>query len=83
MQREVRDFEPHLALFGGESGHEIYSRLIEQATVVLKPGGWLLLELGWNSLDPVSSMVREGWSGVSTVEDLALIPRVLAARWTP
>jgi release factor glutamine methyltransferase len=83
MQREVRDFEPHLALFGGESGHEIYSRLIEQATVVLKPGGWLLLELGWNSLDSVSSMVREGWSGVFTVEDLASIPRVLGARWTP
>jgi methylase of polypeptide subunit release factors len=50
---------------------------------VLRPGGWLLVELGWTSLEAVSPMVREGWSDISTVEDLAAIPRVLGARWTP
>jgi release factor glutamine methyltransferase len=83
MQREVRDFEPHLALFGGETGHEIYARLVAQAREVLRPGGWLLLELGWKSLDAVSSMMEDGWADRTEVEDLAGFPRVLAARRQP
>jgi release factor glutamine methyltransferase len=83
MQREVRDFEPHLALFGGETGHEIYARLVVEASEVLLPDGWLLLELGWKSLDPVMAMLRSGWSDVDAIADLSGIPRVLAARWTP
>jgi release factor glutamine methyltransferase len=83
MQREVRDFEPHIALFGGETGHEIYGRLVEQSRETLRPGGWLLLELGWKSLEPVSAMLAKGWSDVESLDDLAGIPRVLAARWTP
>ena len=83
MQREVRDFEPHIALFGGETGNEIYARLVSQAREALHAGGWLLLELGWKSLEPVSAMFGTGWSDVQSIDDLAGIPRVLAARWTP
>jgi release factor glutamine methyltransferase len=39
MQTEVREWEPHIALFAGSSGFEIYERLIAAAAVVLKPGG--------------------------------------------
>jgi release factor glutamine methyltransferase len=46
MQREVRDWEPPLALFAGEDGLDIYRRLIPEARRVLKPGGLLALELG-------------------------------------
>jgi release factor glutamine methyltransferase len=81
LQREVRDHEPHIALFGGESGHEMYARIIDQARDVLRPGGWLLFELGWKSLDPVMEMLAAGWSDVQAVDDLAGIPRVLAARY--
>lgn len=83
MQREVRDFEPHIALFGGETGAEVYEKIIVQARDVLRPGGWLLFELGWRSLDPVRGMLTDGWSDIEAVGDLASIPRVLAARWTP
>lgn len=83
MQREVLDYEPHLALFGGEQGTEVYARLVAQAREVLRSGGWLLLELGWKSLDAVSLMLRDGWRDVDTVADLAGIPRVIAARCTP
>ncbi len=83
LQREVRDHEPHLALFGGEAGTEIYDRLVVETSEVLKPGGWLILELGWKSLDPVTAMLRGGWSEIETISDLAGFPRVLAARWTP
>ena len=81
LQREVRDYEPHVALFGGESGHELYARIVDQARHVLRPGGWLLFELGWKSLETVMAMLAEGWSDVRTVDDLAGIPRVLAARY--
>ncbi|HEV8039981.1 MAG TPA: peptide chain release factor N(5)-glutamine methyltransferase [Bryobacteraceae bacterium] len=83
LQREVRDYEPEVALFGGPSGLEIYERLIPEARRVLRPGGWLLLELGYNSLERVREMLGAGWCEISVQADLAGLPRVLAARLTP
>jgi release factor glutamine methyltransferase len=83
LQREVRDWEPHLALFAGPTGLEIYERLIPEARRALGPGGWLLLELGYNSVVPVRGMLGPGWSEISVTEDLAGLPRVLTARWLP
>jgi release factor glutamine methyltransferase len=80
LQREVRDYEPHVALFAGPSGLELYERLIADAARVLRPHGWLLLELGYNSLDPVRAMLEHGWTDIDVIPDLAGFPRVLAAR---
>ena len=80
LQREVRDHEPPVALYGGPTGLEIYERLIVEATRVLRPGSWLLLELGYNSLDPVRAMLESGWGDITVMHDLAGFPRVLAAR---
>ncbi len=80
LQREVRDYEPAIALFAGPDGLDIYSRLIEQAARVLKPGGLLILELGFKTLDAVLAMTDTGWQDVSVTDDLAGIPRVLKAR---
>jgi len=46
LQPEVRDFEPHAALDGGADGLDYYRRIIPEAPGHLKPGGWLLLEMG-------------------------------------
>jgi len=80
LQREVRDYEPHVALFAGPSGLELYERLIAEAARVLRPHGWLLLELGYNSLDPVRAMLEQGWTDIDVIADLAGFPRVIAAR---
>ncbi len=80
LQREVRDWEPHLALFAGPTGVENYERLIGEAREVLKPGGWLLFELGHNALEPVEEMLRGDWGEMEVVQDLAGFPRVIAAR---
>lgn len=80
LQREVRDWEPHLALFAGPTGLEIFERLIAEAPRVLKPGGWLLLELGYNSLGSVQHMLSTGWRDVEVGADLAGLPRVISAR---
>jgi release factor glutamine methyltransferase len=81
LQREVRDHEPHQALFGGCTGVEIYRRLIEQTRDLLRNRGLLVLELGHDSAEYVRGIFDEqsGWTNVSITMDLAGIPRVLAA----
>ena len=83
IQREVRDWEPHVALFAGPTGLAIYERLIVEARRVLRPGGWLLLELGYNSVEPVRAMLQSGWGELTVAQDLAGLPRLLAARLLP
>lgn len=83
LQREVRDFEPHLALFGGEDGMDNYRRLVSSAERVLQPGGWLLMELAYNAADKVRNLFGALWTDVSLVDDLAGYPRVIAARLQP
>jgi release factor glutamine methyltransferase len=79
MQREVREFEPRVALFAGESGLELYERIVAGAARVLRPGGWLVMELGFQSLEGVSKMMG-AWRDVEVIPDLAGIPRVIAGR---
>ncbi len=79
LQREVRDYEPHVALFAGETGFEIYDRIVADATRILRRGGWLVMELGFGSRDHVAALVS-GWDAVEITPDLAGIPRVIRAR---
>ena len=81
LQKEVRDFEPALALFGGERGDEVYARLIADARRVLQLGGWLVLELGFGSEAAVREMLLPAcWTEIEMQLDLAGIPRVISAR---
>lgn len=82
LAKEVREHEPHVALFGGEDGFDIYRRLIAQASEVLKPGGWLLMELAYNGAAGVERILRENglWADIEVFPDLAGYPRVIAAR---
>jgi release factor glutamine methyltransferase len=82
LQREVRDWEPHVALFGGDTGLELYARIVGDAERVLRPGGWLVMELGFSTSGRVAAMFSGGWAGVEIAPDLAGIPRVIAARRT-
>jgi len=79
LAREVRDYEPHVALFGGEQGTEIYMRLIADAARLLRPGGLLAMELGYRGLDSVRAMLGADWRDIEVTHDLAGWPRVLSA----
>jgi release factor glutamine methyltransferase len=79
LSRQVREYEPAIALFAGDTGHEIYERLIPQAKQVLKPGGWLAMEIGFGQKDALAQLVT-GWSEVCFISDLQGIPRVVCAR---
>jgi release factor glutamine methyltransferase len=81
LQREVVEHEPHQALFAGEHGLDVYPQLITQAAKLLKPGGVFVVELGYGQADRVVALIAEqsGWTHVKITNDLAGIPRVLAA----
>src|SRR5579872_7116718 len=77
---EVRDHEPHAALTAGPSGFEIYERLIAGAPRVLRPGGHLILELGYNSSDRVLELLDARFENIQLTADLAGIPRVVSCQ---
>jgi release factor glutamine methyltransferase len=80
LPQEVRDHEPEVALYGGKEGYEFYADLIAQSGERLKPGGLLVLELGHDSLPAVQPLLDAPvWKNVSVTNDLAGIPRVIAA----
>ena len=80
LAREVRDHEPVTALYGGEEGYELYAELITQAAHCLAPGGLLVLELGHKSLPAVEPLLdAPTWARAAVSNDLAGIPRVIAA----
>ena len=80
MQREVRDWEPHVALFAGATGLEIYRQLIAGAEKAVRRGGRLLMELGYRSLEDVRAMLAAQWTEIEVHSDLAGLPRVIGAR---
>jgi release factor glutamine methyltransferase len=52
LAASVKDFEPHLALDGGDSGLDLISRLLKQAETKLAPGGVVMLEVDDTHTDP-------------------------------
>src|SRR5215469_3621960 len=79
LHREVRQYEPGIALFAGTEGLDAYRRLIPQAHAALKPNGLLAMEIGHGQRDAVASLLA-GWNEVSFIDDLQQIPRVALAR---
>jgi release factor glutamine methyltransferase len=81
LPREVREHEPDVALFGSETGTEIYAPLVAQAAMLLKAGGFLVLELGYNSAEQVSRLLAAPeWTSAAITNDLAGIPRIASAQ---
>lgn len=79
LEAQVREYEPHAALFAGPTGLEVYQRLIPEAEHSLVSGGWLMLEIGHGQRDALADLLRD-WDEVSFVDDLQGIPRVAIAR---
>jgi release factor glutamine methyltransferase len=78
LQREVRDWEPHLALSDFADGLSFYRRLLEEAPARLKSGGYLICEMGYTQSETVTAMVnRQIWDEPRLLDDLQGIPRTL------
>ena len=72
LDRRVRDFEPRLALDGGESGLDFYDRYLADALNLLKPGGAVFFEIGENQGAAVAQLMADyGFSAVRVEKDFA------------
>lgn len=79
VQKQVREFEPRIAVFSGQEGLDIYRKLVPQAHEHLRPGGWFVAEIGFSEEAKVRELL-DGWEDVQVTADLQGIPRVVAAR---
>ena len=81
LQAEVRDFEPRFALTDGRDGFSIIEKIVNDAPKFLKPGGFLLVEIGFNQAAQVRRMFSpEVWREIHILPDLQGIPRTVKAR---
>lgn len=78
LENSVKDFEPHLALCGGEDGYDFYTAIIRRWKKTLATGGRLYFEVGIGQADTVLRMMRaEGFGDINIVPDSQNIPRVV------
>jgi len=81
LPREVREFDPWLALDGGIDGLAAYRRILPESRRLLAPGGWLFAELGAGQAADVAALASQcGFTDVRTYQDLAGVDRVVAVR---
>jgi release factor glutamine methyltransferase len=81
LPREVRNFDPWLALDGGIDGLAAYRRILPESRRLLAPGGWLLVELGAGQAAKVTAVASQcGFTDIRTYQDLAGANRVAAIR---
>jgi len=82
VQKQVREFEPSIAVFSGHEGLDVYRRLVPQASEALHRGGWFVAEIGFSEEEKVRDLLAR-WTEVHVTADLQGIPRVVAARKPP
>ena len=80
LSPQIRNHEPRRALVAGRSGLEVILRLVAGALKFLRPGGHLVIEIGYGQKENVLSMFGAGWDGVECGLDLSGVPRVVSAR---
>ncbi|MBQ5657380.1 MAG: peptide chain release factor N(5)-glutamine methyltransferase [Bacteroidaceae bacterium] len=82
LPRSVKDYEPHLALHGGDDGLLFYREIIKNYSEALKPGGYLCFEFGMNQGDDVCSLLEtSGYTVLERVNDYNDIERAVIARY--
>ncbi len=79
LPREVREYEPRLALWGGSGGLEAYEIIVRDALQYLKPCGWLALEIGDGQREAIEALARSigGWQAIEVVPDNNRVDRIV------
>ena len=78
LMPEVREYEPMLALDGGDNGLMFYQRIVNQAQDHLTQHGWLFFEIGYNQGQDVATLMQEhGFCDINVIKDYAGLDRVV------
>ena len=81
LDKSVRAYEPKMALYGGDDGLDFYRRIIAGLDTWLVAGGLVLLEIGYDQAETVSSMLKlKGYTEVKVFKDYGHRDRVVMAR---
>jgi release factor glutamine methyltransferase len=82
LPRDIKDFEPKEAFWGGEDGLDLIRPLIRQAHLHMKEGGSLLLEVGDRQAEKVMGLLQQtnAYDRVESIKDFSGIERVVRAR---
>lgn len=81
LPTEVRDWEPREALDGGVDGMTVHRRLVAQVSRFLRPGGWLLMEMGEGQAEPLSRLMEaSGFYRIEVRQDLRGTLRMIGGR---
>ena len=78
LQKEVKDFEPNLALDGGEDGYDFYKTIAKNAKTYLNDGGVLIMECGIGQAQDIKNMLTD-FSSVEIIKDYENIERIVKA----
>ena len=83
LDRSVTDFEPHLALFGGEDGLDFYRAIAKNYAAALKPGGYLAFEYGDTQADDVCRILEDnGYTVIERTRDFNDRERAVLAQYS-
>jgi release factor glutamine methyltransferase len=81
LEKEVKDFEPRMALLAHDNGFAFYKRIAEEGLSLLREGGSALVEVGADMANEVERIFRDrGWKPARTVSDLGGIKRVVVIK---
>ncbi|HAV42106.1 MAG TPA: peptide chain release factor N(5)-glutamine methyltransferase [Acidobacteria bacterium] len=80
LDRPVKDFEPQKALIAGRDGLKFIRQLVRKASTFLKPGGFLIIEIGAGQAAEVTGWLESDWSEIEVLPDYSGFPRVVSAR---
>lgn len=84
LDRNVSEFEPHEALYGGPDGLDFYRAICAKWSSLLVPGGMALFECGWQQAADVAAIMEEThYTGVGITEDLSGVPRIVFGKYAP
>jgi len=85
LERNVKDYEPKLALFAGNDGLDIYRRIIEKADLFLKPDAALMLEIGYAQGPAVTDLIEQtgAFAEIRIEKDFHNNDRIVTAAKTP
>jgi HemK-like putative methylase len=82
LMEDVKNFEPYIALSGGQDGMVFYRRIVDESTMVLNENGILAFEIGYDQgVEVEKLMLEKGYNNVKIIKDLASLDRVVIGEW--